>query len=368
MLNSPNRIILDLNNVYEYLLCKKLVHKKSIVDGNFLAVDISRKNKNIKIISDTNYFIKQPYITDDYSVDSINRESKFYKFIFLEKRLKSIQQTMPSLIDFESQNNILITELLDKISFATDLDVYTNQLNILATTIASIHSVDLNLIQETLSSFLPLSFPKTLFIRKPSPEIFTLLSLGMLEFLKHIQQNSVLFELLINLETMWKNQTLIHGDLKHDNVIFMSDTNTKNMTCKIIDWELVDIGDPAWDISLILHDFLYGNLIEYVDNLEDENFEETCDTFEMILADTCNIFSSFWNSYSKSLTTTLIDSDFHIRVLKYAVAKLLQTMFDGLQNYTSVSDKEFFVLRFTEYVLEDLNKTKSKLFLQDDDV
>ena len=105
---------------------------------------------------------------------------------------------------------------------------------------------------------MPLSFPKTLFIRKPSPEIFTLLSLGMLDFLKIIQQNPTLTELFNNLENDWKTQSLIHGDMKHDNVIFVLDQKN-NMTCKIIDWELVDIGDPAWDVGVFLHDFLYNN-------------------------------------------------------------------------------------------------------------
>jgi hypothetical protein len=45
----------------------------------------------------------------------------------------------------------------------------------------------------------------------------------------------------------WRPIALVHGDLKHDNVLLGPDGQVA-----VIDWELAHIGDPAWDLAGLL--------------------------------------------------------------------------------------------------------------------
>jgi hypothetical protein len=52
----------------------------------------------------------------------------------------------------------------------------------------------------------------------------------------------------------WRPVTLIHGDLKHDNVLIASDGGVA-----VVDWEMARIGDPAWDLAGLMVRPLLGS-------------------------------------------------------------------------------------------------------------
>ena len=58
---------------------------------------------------------------------------------------------------------------------------------------------------------------------------------------------------------MWRPETLIHGDIKSDNILVAAPLDGGESEAQwlwIVDWELVQIGDPAWDLGSALHDYL----------------------------------------------------------------------------------------------------------------
>jgi aminoglycoside phosphotransferase (APT) family kinase protein len=58
---------------------------------------------------------------------------------------------------------------------------------------------------------------------------------------------------------MWRGETVIHGDIKFDNILVGVERKLPEPAGEavwIVDWEFVQIGDPAWDLGSALHDFL----------------------------------------------------------------------------------------------------------------
>jgi aminoglycoside/choline kinase family phosphotransferase len=51
-----------------------------------------------------------------------------------------------------------------------------------------------------------------------------------------------------------RQQTLIHGDLHLDNLIF--DARGDGRSVVVLDWQTVSVGPPAWDVAL----FVFGSL------------------------------------------------------------------------------------------------------------
>jgi aminoglycoside phosphotransferase (APT) family kinase protein len=63
---------------------------------------------------------------------------------------------------------------------------------------------------------------------------------------------------LDRLHALWRAETVIHGDVKSDNVLVRASRGSDAALTEVwlVDWEFVQIGDPAWDLAGSLHDFL----------------------------------------------------------------------------------------------------------------
>ena len=46
---------------------------------------------------------------------------------------------------------------------------------------------------------------------------------------------------------LWRSLALVHGDLKHDNVLL--EPTADGFRARVLDWEMARIGDPAWDLA-----------------------------------------------------------------------------------------------------------------------
>ena len=106
-------MILTLDNTISYLLRKKLINRKSIVQGDLRILDVSRKNRNIEVISRNGKsdLIKQAKLGDMFSAKTIKREFQLYQLIESDFRLSELRSVIPTVVDFDTEQNILIIEL-----------------------------------------------------------------------------------------------------------------------------------------------------------------------------------------------------------------------------------------------------------------
>ena len=101
--------------------------------------------------------------------------------------------------------------------------------------------------------------PSILVFHQPGPENCAGLSRADLEILRILQANAGFVEHLERLTRSWRPETVIHGDIRFDNVLVRSpraDEEVDAIELWIVDWEMVRIGDPAWDLAGALQDFL----------------------------------------------------------------------------------------------------------------
>lgn len=112
--------------------------------------------------------------------------------------------------------------------------------------------------QDTLSSTLP-------WIRRlaePPVSMLAHLRPGEWKLLEALQQEPLqqdprwMLELLA-LEQIWRPLTLIHNDFKADNLlVFPAAQTNENPRVVLVDWEMVQWGDPAWDFAAVLREIL----------------------------------------------------------------------------------------------------------------
>jgi aminoglycoside phosphotransferase (APT) family kinase protein len=92
-------------------------------------------------------------------------------------------------------------------------------------------------------------------VHKPSPELLATLTPTDYQILQILQTEEHLSQHLDQLRMLWRPSTIIHGDIKSDNVLGIGSASTE-LGVRLVDWELCQIGDPAWDVAAAFQDII----------------------------------------------------------------------------------------------------------------
>jgi thiamine kinase-like enzyme len=124
----------------------------------------------------------------------------------------------------------------------------------------------------------------------------------------------------------WKQDCIVHSDLRWSNCLILESPETK---LKLIDWELVDCGERAWDIGGVLQCWL-GSWINSMPDTDGPP-NELVRSASWPLSEMKPAISAFWNAYvratrmNRAAARSLLQ-----RSTKYAAARLLQSTLEAM--------------------------------------
>jgi thiamine kinase-like enzyme len=80
-----------------------------------------------------------------------------------------------------------------------------------------------------------------------------------------VREHAQLPDSLDRIASSWRFDSFIHGDIKFENCV-ISPTNSAlepnlkegALLIKLVDWELADFGEPAWDVGCLLQAYVYA--------------------------------------------------------------------------------------------------------------
>ncbi len=121
-------MVITTNNICYYLLDRKLIDAASVVEGDFVAVETSRRNRNIKIMRKRRpgFFVKQIQNWDPQSVATLQCEATCYWLAQSDPEMAPLSTLMPKYYLYDPSRHILITELLAE---GENLSEYHRRLN-----------------------------------------------------------------------------------------------------------------------------------------------------------------------------------------------------------------------------------------------
>jgi hypothetical protein len=247
-------MIISIDNIIRYLLGRELIDLQSIVEEDLSIVPISGKNKDIKILrgSSKGYFLKQANQIDANGLETLIREAQFYRVVQSGSNLQQVRPMLTSMIMFDENNKIVILDLIENGRTVRQLlydrgneDLHAHAATSMGHVLGTVHLISSNSHDHANLSFLPRRLPPTFFLTCPTPEIFRQVSLANLQLLKIVHKFRNFHESLQELHKLWRVNSLIHGDIRLDNVVLSFSNDAQNVKTKIIDWEFVDFGDPA---------------------------------------------------------------------------------------------------------------------------
>jgi aminoglycoside phosphotransferase (APT) family kinase protein len=325
-------------NAGPYLVTRRLMHPDVIVGGDFMAIDSSRRNTNVKVRrrDGTGLFLKQTRTSEPNDVATLQREARCYQLPATHPALAGLARIMPSLRHYDAATRILT---LDLIPNATSLQtgtrlggtMPTEWAQALGDALATLHQADITaaLDESAVQSIFPRTTPWILSIHEFNPEHMGTHTLAAHRQLFDLVKRYPGFaDALAAARAGWSRDRLIHGDMKWDNCVVCL---TENAAPRVIftDWELADLGDPAWDVGALLQAWL-SQWIGSIPHRPDATPAQLMASATTPLTAMQPAVQAFWTTYtSRRALAGEERSEFLLRATRAAAARLIQTAYES---------------------------------------
>lgn len=186
----------------------------------------------------------------------------------MEPAVFEISQLLPRLVSENGDQNILIFDLISPaftvgsiLDRESDSGSFVQAMRALGAVLATVHRA-LSLRQwgeDARLASIPRSIPWAMTLHKPAIAMLAKITQADWKALWFLQNQGEIAAQLERLGGQWQPEALIHGDIRLDNILVTSPTDgtdQSSIRLWIVDWEMVQFGDPAWDVAGALQDLV----------------------------------------------------------------------------------------------------------------
>lgn len=333
--------MIGLDDAAGYLLQMGVITPAAVIDGDLVVKSLTRRNRNLGVsrTDGPGYLIKQP--EDGVAARTLQREAGFYRLCQSEPAAAHILAQMPRYAFFDSSRNILGLELVDPVQslsayhqkFAAN-DFPTDAAARIGHCLGALHHAFHGRIDDPALAWLAGEVPWIMQVHEPTLDHLATITATNHKFLQIIQSQAGLSIRLSRLRPQWRCETVIHGDVKSDNILVTTAAATASNegtalpleTLRLIDWELVQAGDPAWDIAGLLQDFA----VFWVMSMPPaETLADMVAQARYPLEAIKPAIKAFWKAYREAAVLTGPESNaLIVRAVQFSAARLLQSAFE----------------------------------------
>lgn len=369
--------ILDTHNVFEYLAN---LNYCDLADRDTSQVKIiPAKNFNL-LISFTNgrYLLIKQEIHDDRG--ETNQEFlAAWRLQSLVKSMPELDQRigkfLPELIYFDPDSSILIVNYLDNY---VDLRAYYYNQNLFPIEIAksighllgSIHSLTFRQLkyQETLASGTAAEASYTAIdiidrLTRITPQVFRIMPLDCLQFFKLFQRFPSLAQAIEELGDSITADCLVHNDLKLNNILLdLNWQEAGSSIIRLIDWERVNWGDPAFDLGCLLGSYLeiwLDGLVIDKTLTTNESLQLATTPLELLQPSLFTLVQSYLEIFPTILTAR---PDYLNRVVQFAGLSLIQRVEITIDEERIFGNRGIVMLQVAKQLLCTPQKAMNTLF------
>jgi aminoglycoside phosphotransferase (APT) family kinase protein len=347
-----------------YLDEKGLIRPQAIVDGWVRVEQISRRNLSFRVTTalGPHYFIKQGLGVE--RATTVAREAAFLHAIDAAPDAKRLRRMLPRVRDLDEERHILIFDLVPG---ARSLDEHHHRTGRWSSALA--HHAALAL--RRLHRWQPASTgsgieaesrpPWVLSIHRPERAFLNRMSGGSLDVIKIAQAARPLVAELDALRIGWQPESIIHGDAKWDNFVVHPIGKAHAPRLTLADWEMVQLGDPLWDVGAYLSQYL-DTWIASIPASENSPLSQAR-AASVPLQRLQPAIQQFWKSYAGGNGSESADGGAALRLMvRYAAARLVQTAIEAESLRPVASNTSVLRLQVAENMLQRPGEAASSLF------
>ncbi len=325
---------MNKNDLVHYLIERGLLDRRAVVDGDVMVVEGARRHHNYSVIrrQGTGLFVKQMQPDQAMSAQTLQKEAACYVMMESDPAVAEIHALMPRFRAYDPDRHILV---MDLIGGGENLSELHRRLNGFPTDVATSVGALLARYHEVSSrELLPRANAAIYQGQPPWILSFHLMPHGSMQglsaangqFMSILQSYPDFGQALDRIRNSWRRNVLVHGDMKFDNVVVRA-AQTAEQTMHVVDWELADVGDSAWDVASILQAYLTW----WISTLQRVPGSEPDDGAQYPLESIQPAIRAFWESYASARMLSARDADAELeRAVSYAGARMLQTVYESM--------------------------------------
>jgi Phosphotransferase enzyme family len=331
-ISATIKTLLNKNDLVHYLLERGLLDRRAVVDGDVLVVEGVRRHHNYSVVrgDGSGLFVKQMQPDQPFSAQTLQKEAACYVMMESDPALAAIHALMPRFRSYDPDRSILVVELIANGANLTELHRRANAFPLdvarrVGELLARYHDVSGRELLPRANAAIFQGMPPWIlsFHLMPHGSMQTL-SAANGQFMSILQSYPDFALALDRLRSGWRRNALVHGDMKFDNVVVSQSGDTMH----VVDWELTDVGDSAWDVASILQAYLtwWISTLQRVPGAEGE-----ADGAQYPLESIQPAVHAFWDAYAGSRGLDAREAGAELeRAMSYAGARMLQTVYEAL--------------------------------------
>jgi Ser/Thr protein kinase RdoA (MazF antagonist) len=367
-------VLLDVDRAIPYLIERRYLTSRDVVEVGVRVVSASRRNRNLRVErrDGSGWLVKQSEAAGSRA--SLSMEAAFYRMCQHDARAEAVRPVVPVLTGLDDAAGAIFIELIGNGVPLSELRHRFTEQRVLGALGAAIgqaigtyHRAFRSLVGTPAPDCARLSPhpPWVLWVHRPGPEILGELSEANRTTLRILQDSGALAHQLDRLRRGWRVETLIHGDLKADNLLVVGDLDAEPPgapVIKVVDWELVQLGDPAWDVAAICKDFVLC-WIASMPVARGVPAAELIAKATQPLAGFQHGLRAMWRSYTAAAELGAKDADaVLLRASAYAAAWLVQSAYEHAHSAAELGNHEVMMLQVAANVLADPADAALRLF------
>jgi hypothetical protein len=340
------------HEVAPYLLQRRLVGARAIVQGDLLVTDASRRNRNFKIVRrfGRSYLLKQGVGPEGKA--PLAAEAAVYRLLHRHGSPAGLAPYLPRCYGFDAKNGVLAVELspdgLNLREYVTRRGRFpSSAATALGDALGRLHRLPVpEGLDRRWSGGSHLRPPWVLSLHRPLVGTLRKMSGANLQLVRLVQSTAGFGGMLDDLRLGWRPQTLIHQDVKPENIVLCPPSRHRHRLW-LVDWELAGVGDPCWDAGAVFGAVL-GIWLLTLPFPSAGPLERSLVLAPHPLEGLQPAMRAFWRTYCRRMGLGGAAADeWLLRAARYGAARLVQTAFEQMQGASELTGNGLYLLQLS---------------------
>ncbi|KXG87670.1 phosphotransferase family protein [Agrobacterium bohemicum] len=358
-----------------YLIDRSVLSAADLLADDITILEAGRRNRNFKVFrkDGSGVFVKQIPLMAVETTQSVQREATLYALAEKDAAAAGLKTLMPRLRHYDGNRHLLAVELVPHSQSLTFYQMQAASIRgavediaaQLGTLLATCHAQSPDILKEpSRQGTFPAQPPWILNFSEFGEAMIPNMSGGARGVLATLRQEPELKAHLMCLQAEWRRTCLIHGDLKWENFLVSQKPNGDGRaTVQLIDWELADLGDAAWDVACVLASFIQPVIVGRYSAQGQAMGPATAD--ETARAQAC--CKAFWRAYTAAFSMTREQQALaKERCARFAAARLVLTAYEIAQSTPEISASALLAIRAAASIFNDPRSAIDQLFALDE--
>jgi thiamine kinase-like enzyme len=329
-------MILTTQNLLHYLLDRGVIEASAAVDGDVRIAEASRRHRNFKVLRrhGPGFFVKQIQSFDPHTVACLQREGTCSWLAENDDAFAPLRGRLPAFRDYDPTRHALVIDLFSEAEVLSEHHRRSEEFPVeigaeIGRLLGELHSeVRVAPDDERLARFFPGLLPPILLLHQTPPASFQTYGPAAAHVIDMVRRDAAFAQAFSWLVRDWQKSSLIHGDVKWDNFLVVPENGRpENGRLRWIDWELADVGDPAWDAGAVFQAYLASWVWSMSEAPASSGNPAAQAAFPLERMQPA--MGAFWESYCEKRGIPGEDQDEQLRrCLCYGAGRMIQTAFE----------------------------------------